>query len=71
MAARIIHLSDLADPELDGREIMTDIVIAGIGDTYGIPKKVRLTCVKDKEHDCPLDGGSKTIELQLSDRRLL
>lgn len=71
MAPKKIHLADLADPELDGQEVIADIVIAGIGDTYGVPKKIRLTCVVEKEHICPLDGGSKEVELPLADRRLL
>jgi len=71
MAPKTIHLAELADPELDGQEVIADIVIAGIGDTYGVPKKIRLTCVVEKEHICPLDGGSKEVELPLADRRLL
>lgn len=71
MAPRIIHLADAADPELDGQEVTTDLVIAGIGDTYGVPKRVRFTCVKEKEHACPLEGGSKEVTLSLADRRLL
>lgn len=71
MAAKAIHLADLADPELDGEEVIADVVIAGIGDSYGVPKKVRLTCVVEKEHVCPLKGGSEEVELPLADRRLL
>jgi hypothetical protein len=71
MVPKGIHLADLADPELDGQEVIADVVIAGIGDTYGVPKKVRFTCVSEKEHICPLNGGSKEVELTLADRRLL
>jgi len=39
MAPKVIHLADLADPEFDGREVIADVVIAGIGDTYGRAKK--------------------------------
>jgi hypothetical protein len=64
-------LVDLADPELDGQEVMTDLVIAGIGETYGVPKKVRLSCTVTKRHACPLNGGSTELELPPWDRRLL
>ena len=71
MTAKMIHLSDLADPELDGEEVMADVVIAGIGDSYGVPKKIRLTCIVRKDHHCALDRGSKEVNLELYDRRLL
>jgi hypothetical protein len=71
MTAKMIHLSDLADPELDGQAVASDVVIAGIGDSYGVPKKIRLSCIIKKDHNCPLKGGSKEVKMELPDRRLL
>jgi hypothetical protein len=66
-----IHIADITDPELDGKEVTTDIVIAGIGDTFGVPKKIRLTCCNPEKHSCALNGGSMKITIKKNDRRLL
>jgi len=45
MNPKMIHLSELADPELEGKEVTAGVVIAGIGDGYGVPLSCYFPCI--------------------------
>ena len=54
IAPPMIHLLDIEQTDLVGRTVQTDIVIAGVGETFHVPRRWHLKCGKGKCSVCPV-----------------
>lgn len=61
-----IHLIDIEKSENAGRTISTDIMVAGIGETYIVPKRYTVSCSgKDCEHASSCKYLNNTHEINI------
>ncbi|MCZ6624413.1 MAG: hypothetical protein O7B35_09340, partial [Deltaproteobacteria bacterium] len=56
----LIHLVDLERTEYVGRIVRTDIVIAGVGETFHVPRSWEAKCIKGNCPRCPTTVDLKT-----------
>jgi len=71
--ALYVHLTDIERVEFFGRRVKCEAQVSGIGETYAVPKRIRVSCRPkgDGCESCVLHRDSQTIEVGSDDPILI